>query len=257
MKNSVGIELNRHFVVRIHSNVTLYFNLYPNISACSINLTMDSHCSKSTINMTTTSSSLICSGSSSKSLVRINSRSTMVRNKGIKVASRNNTKHRSKGVGISRRSRWRAAVRRDSSLTTLHKMGLRKPSRNAVVKSTLSLASNLGRGFEGLRLASLGNIRNAIFKNGPVPIKENSCVNSSNNNDSSPTYIIKSAALQQALHREIECQPLIPGQDRWSEQSRDDKMLTPGQDRGSKKSSSDTRRDSVLCKPPTRRGSVD
>jgi len=224
----------------------------------------NSRCSNSTLH--TTSSLTTCSGSSNKAVVRITSRSTMVRNKGIK-ASRN-TKHRAKGVGSSR---WRAAVRRDSSLTTLQ-MG-RKPSRTAV-KSNMSLASNLGRGLEGLRLGSLGNLRNAIFKN------SDKCFKHSNK---SRTGSIQSAALQQALHREIEFQiangnaedppvfqPLTQGQDRWSEKSSAkmitpgpdrwseksrDKMRTPGPDRGSKQSNDTSRRDPILFKPPTRQES--
>merc|ERR1712025_214507 len=104
------------------------------------------------------------------------------------------------------------------SLTML--MRQRHSSKN-IVMSNLSLASNLGRGFEGLRLGTYRNENFDInFKDarfGGINVKANE----------DPPICIKSTDLQRALHRDIDFHTannkLPKGDERWSAKNNDEK----------------------------------
>jgi len=142
-----------------------------------------------------TTASLRHSGSSS--ILRNSSRTS--------VKASRNAKYKVKKNGFSR---WRAPDRRDSSLTSI--MGRRQSSRD--IRSNQSQSSNLGRSLESLRL---GNNRNEKFDSRVAAI--DAC--------SDPHICIKSVALQEALHRDIDSHPVDGDsdnskfQDRWSSES--------------------------------------
>ena len=192
---------------------------------------MDRKYSTSTIS---TTNSLSCS-ISSKNMLR-----NLGHCKGFKA--NRNAKYRAKGVVSS--SRWRSEARRNSSLTTLMKATRKN------LRSNTSLASNLGRGFEGMRLGNMNsNSGNADFKDN-APCEE---IYFKNSIDQPNTISIKSAALNRALHRDIDSK-IVNNND-----SNNSIIVKPavsysqkGEERWSAKSSGKT--ETALFKP-TRRGS--
>jgi len=147
-------------------------------------------------------------------------------------ASRCNTKYKVGG------SRWRAPARRDASLTKL--MGRRHSSKNVVV-SNLSLASNLGRGLEGMRL---GTNRNENFD---IHFKDARFGGIRVNDKNGPPIFIRSTDLQRALHRDIDMDTVTnksqKGHERWSAKSNDEKsgsvLLKPSRRKSETKSAHD------------------
>jgi hypothetical protein len=118
------------------------------------------------------------------------------------------------------------------------------------LRSNTSLASNLGRGFEGMRLGNMNNNSgNADFKDN-APCEE---IYFKNSIDQPNTISIKSAALNRALHRDIDSK-IVNNND-----SNNSIIVKPavsysqkGEERWSAKSSGKT--ETALFKP-TRRGS--
>jgi hypothetical protein len=164
---------------------------------------MDRQFSNSTIS---TTNSLSCSISSKNMLLNI----------GHSFKANRNSKYRVKGVASSR---WRPEDRRNCSL-----------------RSNTSLSSNLGRGFEGMRLGNL-NSGNADFKDAPFEeIYFNYHIDQ-------PIFI-KSAELNRALHRDIKSKMVNNNSDKPVSFSQ------KGEERWSAKSCGET----ALFKP-TRRGS--
>ena len=136
------------------------------------------------------------------------------------VKASRNTKYKVKGSGGC--SRWRAAVRRDSSLKSI--MGRRQNSRD--FRSTQSISSSIGRGLDALRLA---NYRNEKFD------AKNAAIGDS----SDPHICIKSVELQEALHRDIDSQSVggnsddSKRQDRWSSETSGKNAICKPRRRGS------------------------
>ena len=188
---------------------------------------MDRQYSNSTIS---TTASLRCSISSKNMLRNI---------KSPKKASCGNVAKYKTSAG----SRWRTAARRDKSLTTLM-----KANRNRVARSFnngMSLSSNLGKGFEGMRIGSFANYNslcNANFKD--LPVNDINCNDSSSGDSGKQQPLcIKSVELEQALHRDINYHMIndyeffSSGKERWSAKSGSKKDASIGLSKPTRKRS--------------------
>ena len=156
---------------------------------------MNNACSNSTIS---TTASLKCSISSKNMLRNAGSHNT-----GVKA--NRNAKYTLKAGS----NRWLATAKRDASL------------KNILVKQQPSMSSQLGRGLEGMRIESTNKLTNAEFKAPKGAPFAEICFPK---DTEGPGISIKSAALNRALHRDIDLQrtnerktkrPCELGEGRW------------------------------------------
>ncbi len=171
-------------------------------------LIMNSACSNSTIS---TTASLKCSISSKNMLRNAGSHNTSVK------ANRN-----AKYTLKTGSNRWQATAKRDASL------------KNLLVKQKPSMSSQLGRGLEGMRIESTNKLTNAEFKPPKGAPFAEICFRK---DTEGPAISIKSAALNRALHRDIDLQRINErknkrsdelGQGRWEATKSSDQKNSTG-----------------------------
>ena len=108
----------------------------------------------------------------------------------------------------------------------------------------MSLSSNLGKGFEGMRIGSFANYNslcNANFKD--LPANDINCNDSSSSDSGKQPLCIKSVELEQALHRDInyhminDYELFSSGKERWSAKSGSEKNASIGLSKPTRKRS--------------------